>query len=403
MRAWWDKAASRVPGNRAQKFRDETAAAAKPEPPVANSRRPKLGTIPRDLLTLADYAARARDHIDPPVWEWLEGGSGSLDSLEANRAAFRRHAIYNRLLVDCRHGSTRTCLLGMEMAHPIVLAPIGFQKVVHAEGELATAAGAIDTLMVVSTLTSQPVADIARVAAGPLWFQVYFQPERGQTLKLVRGAEAAGVRGLVVTLDTAVKPQGLSAQKAGFSMPPGVQAVHVQGFEPSSPIRLGDDDSLVFQGIMSLAPRLDDLKWLREQTRLPLFAKGVSHPDDARMLLAAGCDGLVVSNHGGRALEAAPATLDVLQDIRAAVGSGVPILLDGGVRSGADVFKALALGADAVMVGRPQMHALAVAGSLGVAHMLKLLREDLEVVMALAGCPTIAGIGGSALLRRGPA
>lgn len=400
MRAWWNKAARRVPDSRTQAAPAEPADAATPEQPDANSRRPKLETIPRDLLTLSDYAALARDYIDPPVWEWLEGGSGSLDALDANRAAFRRHAIYNRLLVDCRHGSTRTRLLGLELAHPIALAPIGFQAAVHAEGEIATAAGAIDTLMVVSTLTSQPIREIARAAAGPLWFQVYFQPERAQTLKLVRVAEAAGVRGIVVTIDTPVKPQGLSAQKAGFSMPAGVRAVHAQGFEPSSPIRLADNDSLVFQGIMSLAPRFDDLKWLREQTRLPLLAKGVGHPDDAKMLLAAGCDGLVVSNHGGRALEAAPATLDVLHAIRAAAGKDVPILFDGGVRSGADVFKALALGADAVMVGRPQMHALAVAGSLGVAHMLKLLREDLEVVMALAGCPTLADIGSSALLRR---
>lgn len=360
---------------------------------MINSARAKLETLPADILTLDDYARLARDFIDPPVWEWLQNGSGSCQAVAANAAAFSHHAIYNRLLVDCRHGSTATRLPGHDLAHPVLLAPIGFQRLVHPEGEIATARGALDTAMVVSTLASCPLEDIARHAAGPQWFQLYFQPTREQTLQLVRRAEAARHTAIMVTLDTPVKPQGVAAQKAGFALPPGMASVNVSEFAPAAPVRLTRGDSFVFQGVMAYAPRTEDFRWLRDATRLPLLVKGVTHPDDAAMLADAGADGIVVSNHGGRSIDAAPAALDALPAIRAALGPDACVLLDGGIRSGSDVFKAIALGANAVMIGRPQMHGLAVAGSLGVAHMLKLLREELEIVMALAGCPTIDAIG----------
>ncbi|MEX6723123.1 alpha-hydroxy acid oxidase [Parapedomonas caeni] len=366
---------------------------------MINSGKAKLDSLPADLLTLEDYARLAQSYVDPPVWAWLQGGSGSLQALEANRNALQRLAVYNRLLVECRHGTTAIRLLGQDVAHPVLLAPIGFQRLVHPEGEVACARGALDTALVVSTLASCPLEDIAGAAAGPLWFQLYFQPERHQTLALVRRAEAAGYQALVVTLDTPVKPQGVAAQKAGFALPESVSSVNVADFAPTSPVRLTRADSFIFQGVMAYAPQLGDIDWLRGQTRLPILAKGVSHPDDARMLIGAGLDGIIVSNHGGRSLEAAPAAIDALPAVREALGRDATILMDGGIRTGSDVLKAIALGANAVMIGRPQLHALAVAGSLGVAHMLKLLREELEIAMALSGCPTIKAITPACLFR----
>lgn len=363
-----------------------------------NSARAKLSSIPADVLSLADYARLAAEFIDAPVLAWLDGASGSLQAFRANSAEFQRYAIYNRLLVDCREGSTALNLLGHQLAHPILLAPIGFQRLVHPDGELATARGALDTPMVVSSLASRSIEEIHDAAVSALWFQLYFQPQRAQTLELLRRAEAAGYSAIVVTLDVPVKPSSHAAQKAGFALPDGIEAVNVRRFEPDRPVAVPKGESMILRGMMSYAPSLDDIRWLRRNTRLPLLGKGVAHPDDARLLMAEGCDAIVVSNHGGRALEAAPASLAVLPHIRDAVGPSVPVLVDGSIRSGADIFKALALGANAVLVGRPFMHALAVAGSLGVAHMLKLLREDLELVMALAGCPTIASIDRNALV-----
>jgi 4-hydroxymandelate oxidase len=359
--------------------------------------KPKLQTLPPDLLSLADYARLAVEFIAPPVEAWLEGGSGTGQALRGNQAAFSDHSIYNRVLVDMTRGSTATHLLGLDLHHPILLAPVGFHHLVHPQGEIATVRGALDTLMVVSTMASVPMEDIARAAPSPLWFQLYFQPDRKDTLRLVRRAEAAGYRAIVVTLDTPVQPTSLAAQKADFVIPNGIEAVHLRDNAPPAPLHVRDEQSLIFQGMMRHAPRRDDLEWLRGVTPLPIVAKGVSHPDDARALLAMGVDGIALSNHGGRALDCAPAPLIVLPAIRDAVGPEPAILIDGGVRTGSDVFKAIALGANAVMIGRPQMHALAVAGSLGIAHILKLLRDELELTMALAGTPTIADIAPGAL------
>jgi 4-hydroxymandelate oxidase len=341
-----------------------------------------MALLPSDALCLADYARLAREVIAAPVWAWLDGGSGGEQARRAD--GFARHAIYNRVL-GARQVSCAARVLGQDLAMPVLLAPVGYHRLVHDDGELATARGAFDAGMVVSTMASVPMEDIAKAASGPLWFQLYFQPTREETLALVRRALASGYRGLMVTLDTPVQPASLAAIKAGFALPPGVEAVHLRSGGGS------------FAQLLARAPGVADLEWLRDVWPLPLIAKGITHPDDAKALMAMGFDGIVVSNHGGRALECAPVPVDVLPAIREAVGPEACVLMDGGVGGGADVFKAIALGADAVMLGRAQIHALAVGGSLGVAHMLKLLREELEVVMALAGLPCVGDIGAEAL------
>jgi len=256
--------------------------------------------------------------------------------------------------------------------------------------------------MVTSTLASVPMEDItARNRAGN-WFQLYFQPRREDTLALVRRAEQAGYDTLVVTVDAVVSGVRNRPQRVGFELPAGVAAVNCRGFAPPQ-LAVREGESPVLHGIMAGAPQWRDIAWLKEQTRLPLVVKGLLHPADALQARAVGADAIVVSNHGGRTLDGVPASIDALPAIRAAVGSAYPLLLDSGVRRGTDIVKALARGADAVMIGRPQVFALAVAGALGVAHMLRLLREELEVAMALCGCATIAAIDAGCLVPVHPA
>ena len=200
----------------------------------------------------------------------------------------------------------------------------------------------------------------------------------------------------MVTVDAPITGARNRSQRAGFELPPYAQPVNLPTCN-LPPVSLNAHDSLVFHGVMASAPRWEDLSWLRGQTALPILVKGILHPDDAARCVELGMDGIVVSNHGGRTQDSAPSSIEMLSVIRNRVGSAYPILLDSGIRRGSDVFKALALGADAVMIGRPQVFALAVAGALGVAHMLRLLIEELELTMALTGCPTLTSINAEAL------
>ena len=345
----------------------------------------------------ADYESLARDRLPAPLLAHLAGGSGEGATVAANREAYARHAIVPRLLVDVSRGSTRVRLAGREYAHPFLLAPLAQQRLAHPRGELATARGAAaaDACMVLSTLSSFRLEEVAISADGPKWFQLYFQPRREDTLELVERARIAGYESLVVTLDAPVQPPNLAALRAGFQMPAEALAAHL----PAPGLLPAIDGSRVFQGLMAQAPTWADLEWLVANAGLPVWAKGVLDGDDARRLVAAGAAGLVVSNHGGRALDGAPASLAALPGVRAAVGDEMPLLLDGGIRSGTDAYKAIALGADAVMVGRLQVYALAVGGALGVAHLLRTLREELEVCMALTGCAAPAEIRRAARVR----
>ncbi|MES2758833.1 MAG: alpha-hydroxy acid oxidase [Pseudomonadota bacterium] len=364
--------------------------------------QPPLGQIPPEIRCAQDYEVAARRFMAAPSYAYVAGGSGRDLTVAANLAAFARWSVYPRLLRDVTAGHTRIDLAGAALAHPILLAPVAFQALAHAGGELesARAAHATDSCLVASTLSSCSLEDIARAAGPQRWFQLYFQARRGDTHALLKRAEAAGYGAIVVTLDASIQAASLRALEAGFRMPADCVAANLRGQAP--PESCAPGGSRIFQGAMRDAPTWADLAWLLAQTTLPVWIKGVLHADDARALQQLGVAGLVVSNHGGRGLDGAPASLDALPALRAAVGAGFPLLLDGGIRCGADVFKALALGADAVLVGRLQMYALSVAGALGVAHMIQLLREELEVCMALAGCATIIDIGSGALTESHP-
>lgn len=361
---------------------------------------PKLERIPPHIASVADYEELAHQRLEPRVWAYLAGGAADERTLADNVAAFARYRLRSRVLADLSHGGTGLTLLGTRLSLPLLLAPVAFHKLFHPDGEAATAlaAAAHGVPFVVSTQASTDLQSLARQAQGPLWFQLYIQHDRDFTLKLVRQAEAAGYAALVLTLDAPVNGLRNREQRAGFVMPPGIEAVNLRGMAPAPAAT-----TLLGGPLLAVAPTWQDLAWLRAQTRLPLLAKGIMHPEDARLALEHGIDGIVVSNHGGRILDGQPATIDVLAEIVAAVGGRAPVLLDGGIRRGTDILVALALGATAVLVGRPFAWGLAAAGALGVSHVIQLLRSELELAMALTGCADLAAISRLLLWNEGNA
>jgi 4-hydroxymandelate oxidase len=366
-----------------------------------------LPGVPADVVTLADYEAHARARLDANAWAYLSGGAADEITLRANRDAFDRLRLRSRVLADMTGAHTRLTLLGQPLDYPILLAPAAYQKLFHPDGELATveAAATMRTPMVVSTKASVPLEDIAAASAktvpdgrsAPLWFQLYLQPDRGFIRALVERVEAAGYRALVLTVDLPINVGRDRERRTRFHLPPGIDAANLRGMPPHETPAPGFLESQVFSGFLDTAPTWKDVAWLRGMTRLPLLLKGITAPEDAARGLDEGVDGLLISNHGGRALDTLPASIEALPHVADRVAGRVPLLLDGGVRRGTDVLKALALGADAVLIGRPYLHALAVAGAVGVAHVLHILRTELEVAMTLTGCPTLDRIDRSVL------
>jgi 4-hydroxymandelate oxidase len=355
-----------------------------------------LSAIPSDIVCAADYERHARHHIDDADWAYLQGGAADELTLAENSNAWRTLALWPRALADVGGGHTRCTLFGDTLAHPLILAPVANQRIFHAEAELASvlAAGVMGGAAVVSTQSSVPLENIAQNAQGPLWFQLYWQGSRKATFSLIKRAESAGYRALVFTVDAPISGMRNREQRAGFSVPTHAAQVNV---EPIVMPILQDGMSAVLDGFMAIAPTWDDVHWLINQTSLPVLLKGIMHVDDASKAVEIGAAGIVVSNHGGRVLDSVPATLHALTGVVAEVQGAIPVLVDGGIRRGTDIIKALALGATAVMIGRPYIHALATAGALGVAHLIRLLREELEIAMTLTGCKTLEDISKSIL------
>lgn len=380
---------------------------------------PLLDGIPREIAAVTDYEPYARARLGDNAWAYLDGAAADEISRRWNREAFDQLALMPRMMVDVTGGHCRCELFGRVLNAPVLLAPIAWQTLFHPDGELATAyaASALGIGMVLSTLASCSIEAVAAAGKqggdGPRWFQFYLQPERSLNEELIRRAEAAGYEAIVFTVDAPLNGIRNREQRVGFHLPEGIEAVNLrrpaaaddaEGFarreRSLAEKRKSRGPSLVFDDLMVHAPRWSDLEWLVGFTRLPVIVKGLLHPDDAAEAVRLGAAGIVVSNHGGRTLDTLPASLDCLPAIAERLGGAVPILFDGGIRRGSDIFKALALGASAVLIGRPYIHALAAAGPLGIAHVLRLLQDELEATMALCGVKTLAEIGPGYLYRR---
>jgi len=351
-----------------------------------------------EAVCLADFETLARERIPVMAWEYIAGGAGDETSLRWNREAWNELRLLPRILVDVSRIDTRVTLWGQEMAAPVLLAPAAYHRLVHPRGELATVEGAnaAEATLVVSTAATTAVEEIAAAAAQPLWFQLYVQKDRAFTRDLVQRAEAAGCGALCVTVDTPVGGARNREARVRFALPDGLSLPHLEKL-PQPVSSHAPDQQTIYSSLFDPTLSWRDVEWLCSLTRLPVLLKGVLAEDDARRSLDSGAAGIIVSNHGARNLDTAPATAWALPRVVDAVAGRFPVLVDGGIRRGTDVLKALALGAAAVLIGRPYLHGLAVAGAAGVAQVVTLLRRELEMAMALTGRTSIARIDRSVL------
>lgn len=315
-----------------------------------------MNTQQHTILQASDYERHAKTALDAAVYAYIAGASGNERTLDANRQAFDRVLLQQRAFAEFKQASTQTKLLGKSLKHPIFMAPVAAQTLVHPEGEIATAqaADAMDAGMILSTRTAKPMQSVSEAIQSNKWFQLYFQPEQQTTLRLVQQAEQLGFEAIVMTLDTPIQSPSIRAQHAQFQLPDYALPAELNSATPPT-IEISQTDSVIFQGLMRDAPKLKDIAWLKDQTTLPILIKGVMAADEIERLLTLGVAGFIVSNHGGRALDDTPDSLTLLKHFRSIVSHDTPLLLDSGIRSGYDIFKALALGANAVCIGRLQV------------------------------------------------
>jgi 4-hydroxymandelate oxidase len=345
-------------------------------------------------LNLGDLEAIAKARLPLMAWDYYSSGADDERCVRRNRDAFAEIALHYRVLVDVARRDLSTTVLGHRVAMPICVAPTAFHRLAHEDGELASVRGAGDagTLFILSTLSNTRVEEVVAAASGPVWFQLYVYKDRGATEALVRRVEAAGASALVVTVDAPLLGRRERDVRNRFALPDhlGIENMYAEGY---APVRAAENESglaAYFVSLLDASLTWDALAWLRSITKLPVLVKGIVRADDAVRAAEHGAAGIVVSNHGGRQLDASPATIEVLPRIADAVGGRVEILLDGGVRRGADVIKAIAFGARAVLVGRPVLWGLTAGGREGVATALGLLRRELDLAMALCGCASVA-------------
>ncbi len=331
-----------------------------------------------DPLNVADYEQLASERLGPAAFGYFAGGAEDERTLRDNVAAYSRLQLRPRVLVDVSEPSTRTTVLGTEIAAPLVVAPVAFQRVAHPDGEVATAraVAAAGTIMCLSSLATATWEEVAATGARR-WFQLYVPTDGGLAHELITTAQSAGFGALVLTVDTPVLGRRERDLRTGFSVPAELRVGRLGsgGFTPSA----------AFHG-MSAAVTWNDVERFAAHSELPVVLKGILTAEDARIACEQPIGAIVVSNHGGRQLDGVSATLDVLPEIVEAVDGRLEVLVDGGVRRGSDVLKALALGARAVLVGRPVLFALAVDGEAGVSHVLELLRAEFERALQLVGC-----------------
>lgn len=347
------------------------------------------------LVNVADYRRAARRLLPRDAWDFISGGSGDQLTMRANCLALAGVGLKPRVLVDVSRRTTATAMLGTGVAAPIAVAPMAYHRLADPAGEVATARAAARSglVTVIASFASRTLEDVAAAADGPLWFQLYCFRDRGLMAELVRRAETAGYRALVLTVDMPVMGRRDADARNKFTLPPDVTPANLgaAGRPGSSPDGPPDVAELTRQ---LLDDRVDWelVHWLRSITALPLVIKGILTAADAALAVECGAAGVIVSNHGGRQLDGSVAAVRALPEIVGQVGQACEVYVDGGMRRGTDVLKALALGANAVLVGRPVLWGLAVGGEAGAGDVLRIMREELDLAMGLAGCPTVGGV-----------
>ena len=350
---------------------------------------------PEELICLPDLEAAAQGRMTPMAFGYVAGAAADELTLRANIEDWQRIRLMSRVLVDVSEIKLETTLLGNTLPSPILLAPTAFHRLCHPQGELATVEGANQggAAMVVSSFSTEPVEAIAAIAKHPLWFQLYAQADRELTRDLIARARQAGYRAICLTVDTPVLGARHREVRHRFQLPADFQLPNLKlGSVSHRPVR-----GAIYSELLNPALNWKDIEWICSTAEVPVLLKGIMNPDDAERALDSGCGGIIVSNHGGRNLDTLPSTAAALPRIVQKAGGRMPILVDGGIRRGTDVLKAIALGADAVLVGRPYLYALALAGAAGVARVLEILRSELMMAMALTGRRNIKEIDRSAL------
>jgi 4-hydroxymandelate oxidase len=355
-------------------------------------------------INLRDYELLAETRMDSSAWDYFRGGSDDELTLRANCAAYQRIQLRPRVLVDVSSCELETTVLGTPISMPVLIAPTAYQCLASPEGECATAraAGEAGTLMVASTMATRTLEEIAGEASGPLWFQLYVYHDRSISEWLVRRVEASGYQALVLTADVPRLGRRERDMRNAFALP---SHLHMANFGNAKHADVSHHE----QGVSALAVHAtlmfdagltwEGLEWLRGITSLPVLVKGILTAKDALLAMKHGADGIIVSNHGGRQQDGVPATIEALPEVVEAVHGHCEVYVDGGIRRGTDVLKALGLGARAVLIGRPVLWGLAVDGAAGARHVLELLRAELELAMALAGRTRVTDIDGSLIHR----
>lgn len=349
-----------------------------------------------ELLSVTDYERSARERVPRGVLDYFAGGALDEITLAKNTSEWSNLKLHYRVLAGVGERDLRTTVLGKEISMPICVAPTAFHRLACEEGEVATARAAKEagTLFILSSLSNTPMEEVFAEVASPKWFQLYVYKDRAVTKELVERAEAAGAEAIVLTVDAPGLGTRERDMRNRFTLPPGLAVANL------TPLGKGDMPNVEGSGLAEYVRRnfksdlgFDDLDWLCGCTRLPVVVKGVCRGDDAQRCAAHGAKAVVVSNHGGRQLDTAPATCEVLPYVAEAVGDRCEVYVDGGIRRGSDVLKAIALGARAVLVGRPILWGLAVNGKQGAAHVLEILRRELDEAMLLCGCTRLEDIG----------
>lgn len=341
-------------------------------------------------INLFEYESLASEQLPSMVYGYYASGANDEVTLKDNRSAYDRIRLRPRMMRGVRHRDHRVRVLDREISAPLLIAPMAFMKMAHPDGELAVvrASGKRGLPMILSTMSNTTLEDVMQETSAPKWFQLYVYKDRRVTERIVERATHAGYEALVLTVDVPVLGRREADIRNGFHLPPDFPAANLVTAEMQS-VRPANQDS----GLAAYAKDLQednlvmaDITWLKTLTGIPIIVKGIMRGDDAQMAIEHGADGIIVSNHGGRQLDTAPATIDVLSEVVQAVNGRVDVLVDGGIRRGTDIVKALALGAKAVLLGRPVLWGLTVDGEDGVGHVLDLLLAEFDNAMAQCGC-----------------